>query len=369
VFNHASRGFFQFNHLMECGPESPYYDWFHIHGWPVNAFDLQHQPNYDAWWGMHSLPKFNTNNPAVRNFLWDVATFWLEQGIDGWRLDVPNEIDDDAFWQEFRRRCKAVNPDMYIVGEFWGEAQRWLQGDQFDGQMNYLLAGGTGFLCHDSLDNSDTVHTGYGYIHARNGHQFAGELDRIHNHLYAQPIVFSQMNMLGSHDTPRTMSIAQKDSRAVHLMYFCMMTVPGAPNIYYGDEIGLEGGRDPQCRRAFPWQNPQLWNNQLRLHLKRLIALRRQFAVLRRGDFNILFANDDIVIYRRQWEGETAVIAFNRSREAKQVSCPEGTRPNLVEQLVSRPTPLDITAPIALNAQSGRIWIGTPTGDNAASFQ
>lgn len=126
VFNHASRGFFQFNHLLENGPASPYKDWFIVHSWPLHAYDHQRPPNYAAWWNLHALPKLNTANPAVREFLWDVARYWIEQGIDGWRLDVPNEINDDEFWREFRRRVKEANPEAYIVGEIWGDATRWL---------------------------------------------------------------------------------------------------------------------------------------------------------------------------------------------------------------------------------------------------
>ncbi|MFC6662298.1 alpha-amylase family glycosyl hydrolase [Deinococcus multiflagellatus] len=137
VFNHASRGFFQFNDLLEQGEGSAYRDWFHPSAWPLNAYDESKPANYAAWWGNRALPKFNTDTPAVREFLWDVAEHWIRFGIDGWRLDVPNEIDDDAFWQEFRRRVKAINPDAYIVGEIWGDAHRWLAGDQFDAVMNY----------------------------------------------------------------------------------------------------------------------------------------------------------------------------------------------------------------------------------------
>lgn len=136
VFNHCSRGFFQFNSLMELGEHSPYVDWFHVKGWPLNAYT--DKPNYECWWNFPALPKFNTDCPDVREYLFSVGEYWMKRGIDGWRLDVPNEIDDDSFWQEFRRRVKKVNPDAYIVGEIWDEPSRWLKGDQFDGVMNDL---------------------------------------------------------------------------------------------------------------------------------------------------------------------------------------------------------------------------------------
>src|SRR3990172_7458370 len=146
VFNHASRGFWQFHHVLENGEGSPYVDWFYfdperlkgIRRWgayPATA-ELHALQNgagsleaigYQSWWNLPALPKFNTNTPAVREFLFGVAEYWIKFGIDGWRLDVPGEIDDDEFWREFRRRVRTINPEAYIVGEIWHEAQRWLQ--------------------------------------------------------------------------------------------------------------------------------------------------------------------------------------------------------------------------------------------------
>ncbi|MFQ5398646.1 MAG: glycoside hydrolase family 13 protein [Anaerolineae bacterium] len=360
VFNHASRGLFQFNHLLECGAESPYIDWFRVKSWPVNAYDENAPPTYDAWWGLHALPKFNTNSTAVREFLWNVGTYWLEQGIDGWRLDVPNEIDDDAFWQEFRRRCKAVNPDAYIVGELWGEAQRWLQGDQFDAQMNYLFTRAVfGFFVGDKMDQTDTGRTGLGHIRSLGAAEFANELDRICNRLYHPEIVLAQMNMLGSHDTPRMMTIARHDVTAVKLMFLCQMTMPGAPAIYYGDEIGMAGGRDPECRCAFPWHAPSSWNQELRQEVKQAIELRRATPALRRGDFRILHADDSVVVYQREVHQQTAVIAFNTAEEEREFLCPDSIRQLLAEKLVSAGGPLQPGQRVTLPGRSGRIWANT----------
>jgi neopullulanase len=358
VFNHASRGFFQFNHLMECGEESPYRDWFHVYSWPVNAFNAGEQPNYDAWWGMPSLPKLNTNNTAVREFLWQVAVHWLNQGTDGWRLDVPNEIDDDAFWQEFRRRCKAANPEAYIVGELWGDAQRWLQGDQFDGQMNYIFARAAfGFFVGDQMDQTDTGRSGYGQIPILTGKQFAAELERIHNQLYHPEIVLSQLNMLGSHDTPRMMTIAREDVTAVKLMVLCQMTIAGAPNIYYGDEIGLPGRHDPDCRRAFPWHDEASWNRELLAWYRQCIHLRRQTPALRRGDFHIIYATDHVVVYQRQYQGQTAVVAFNTANQDESFICPPLLANQLAEQMTPSGTILTGKQLYRLPKRSARIWV------------
>ena len=358
VFNHASRGFFQFNHLMECGQESPYTDWFHIHKWPINAFNEDETPNYFAWWGLHALPKFNTKTPAVREFLWNVATHWIAKGIDGWRLDVPNEIDDAAFWQEFRRRCKSINPEIYITGEFWGEAHQWLQGDQFDGQMNYMFTrAALGYFSGDNMDQSDTGRSGYGHIRTLNGHEFAEEIDRIFTRLYHPDVVFANMNMLGSHDTPRTATIARNDLHSLMCMYLLQMTSPGIPNIYYGDEIGLLGAHDPYCRAAFPWQDQTQWNVSLYEQIKKLIALRQKHAVLRQGDFEIIHATYQSVFYKRTFGEKTAVIGFNISNEPEQFEGFSEIPAHLNNQLNLAEPHLAANEPIRLLPKSGNLWI------------
>ena len=357
VFNHASRGFFQFNHLMENGSESPYVNWFHVYDWPLNAYLEDERPNYAAWWGLHALPKFNTDNPIVREFLWDVATYWLEQGIDGWRLDVPSEIDDDAFWREFRDRCKAINPEAYLVGELWGEAHRWLGGDQFDAQMNYpFTRAAFGFFGGHNLNQSDTVHTGLGFIERCEGKQFAETLTSIHKR-YHPEVVLAQLNVLSTHDTPRLFTIANKDLSTVRLMFLCQMTVAGAPNIYYGDEIALPGARDPDCRRAFPWDDESSWNLPLLEDVRRFIALRHATPALRRGDFAVLHATRNVVVYRRQYLGETAVVAFNAGRKAATFAITEESGGVLDDALDDEGERLVPGRPVTLGPRAGRVWV------------
>ena len=140
VFNHTGRGFFPFHDVLENGAESPYLDWFTIYGTPINAYDLSRPPDYDAWWRLHALPKLNTANPVVREYLMQVAEHWIRRGADGWRLDVPEEITTAGFWEEFRARVRAVSPEAYLVGEIWHAAPQWIAtGERFDGVMNYVL--------------------------------------------------------------------------------------------------------------------------------------------------------------------------------------------------------------------------------------
>ena len=139
VFNHASRGFWPFHHILENGSNSPYLDWFLIQGWPLRPYhsNAKRPPNYQCWWNLPALPKINIKNPGARKYILDVARHWVEFGIDGWRLDVPEDIDDPPFWRDFRKVVKGANPEAYIVGEIWHLAQEWLEGDRFDAVMNY----------------------------------------------------------------------------------------------------------------------------------------------------------------------------------------------------------------------------------------
>lgn len=157
VFNHVGRGFFPFNHVLECEQASPYIDWFHIKGFPLRAYDTHGHPNYKTWAGYRKLPKLNLSQPAARRFILEVARHWLEFGIDGWRLDAYKEIDED-FWRAFRQLVKGLNGDAYILGETWVDekhktASRWLSGDQLDAIMNYSFASTCiGFFIGDRLD-------------------------------------------------------------------------------------------------------------------------------------------------------------------------------------------------------------------------
>ena len=190
VFNHTGRGFFPFHHVMETGASSPYRHWFHIDdarldaGRPLLAYPPPGTPptelGYKAWWGLPALPKLNTGHPEVREFLMTVAEYWLRFGIDGWRLDVPGEIDDEPFWQEFRRRCKAIRPDAYLVGEIWRVAPEWLRGDRFDALMNYPLGEAIlGFAGMSNLDMAivSTHHEYRLWVRPLDGPAFAAQGD------------------------------------------------------------------------------------------------------------------------------------------------------------------------------------------------
>jgi cyclomaltodextrinase len=337
VFNHASRGFFQFNHIVENGPASPYVDWFYVKQYPLRPyFAPKGQQGYVAWWDLPALPKLKVETPAVREFLWDVATTWIDFGIDGWRLDVVEEIDDDEFWRELRRRVKAVNPEAYIVGEIWHDASRWLMGDQCDAVMNYLLSRAClGFFVGDNLLQAEVERSGYHSIATLDAEEFAATVEKILG-LYPRPITEVQFNMLGSHDTPRFKTLARGDDSAYRLSTLFQMTHPGAPSIYYGDEIGMEGGHDPACRAAFPWDE-RLWDQELRAFVKRCISLRKAYPALRWGDFAWLFKGQGVVAYSRRLADHVLVIVINSKQQPVTLDIPaasmeEGARLRYVWQ-------------------------------------
>jgi neopullulanase len=333
VFNHASRGFWQFHHVLENGIGSPYRDWFffdtaRLHGRrPWGAYpshdelralqsgeDSLQAIGYRGWWNLPALPKFNTNTQAVRAFLFGVAKYWIEFGIDGWRLDVPGDIDDDSFWQEFRYRVRQANSDAYIVGEIWHEAQRWLQGDQFDAVMNYELTKPTlAFVAGRHLDLRVTHQQSnyHGIHHAIDAHEFANRVDHNFN-LYKPDITYAQLNLLDSHDTPRFLSCVNGDKESLKMAWLFFFTYPGAPCIYYGDEIGIDGEHDPYSRKSFPWEETK-WDQDLRSVVKQLIALRKENPALRRGDFKRLWSADHIYAFSRSFEGKTFIMALNAS--------------------------------------------------------
>jgi len=321
VFNHASRGFFQFNHILENGPASPYLDWFFVNGWPLHAYDVRQKPNYAAWWGLHALPKFNTDTQAAREFLLGVARHWVKQGIDGWRLDVPAEIKDDSFWREFRQRVKEANPEAYIVGEIWHDARHWLQGDQFDAVMNYLFTKAClSFFIGRNLNVTLASGVGYYPIQPVRAEGFATAIDELLA-LYLPQATQTQLNLLDSHDTARFLTLARGDESALRLAILFMMCYPGAPCIYYGDEVGMEGGKDPDCRRAFQWDERR-WNIELLDYVKRCIAVRKAHPALRRGEYKSLFAQDDIYAFVRRLPNETLIGVFNAGTRPWELNVP-----------------------------------------------
>lgn len=322
VFNHTGRGFWPFHHVLENGASSPYRRWFHLDDAALDAGRslLAYPPTgtpasalgYEAWWGIPALPKLNTGEPAVREYLFGVAEHWLRFGIDGWRLDVPGEIDDETFWQEFRLRCRAIRPDAYLVGEVWHVSPEWLLGDRFDALMNYPLAEAIlGFVGGSELDLGIVRgHNEYaGSVVARDGAGFAHRLQELLV-AYDPATVAVQLNVLGSHDAPRMRTVLGGNAARVKLAILLQATLPGAPCLYYGDEIGLRGGNDPENRGAFPWEETH-WEPGLRDSIRALFRLRTAEPALRDGPLTVVGATESAMAFERGVGPARFVVAVN----------------------------------------------------------
>lgn len=321
VFNHASRGFFQFHDILENGENSAYVDWFTVRSFPLHAYAGDREHGYVSWWNLPALPKFNTNTPAVREYLLGIAKLWVEFGIDGWRLDVANEIEDDGFWREFRRRVREANPEAYIVGEVWVESQRWLQGDMWDAVMNYLFTRSCiGFFIGDEVDREQLDRTALSATRTLDAGGFAESIAWLQR-LYHPRVNGVMMNLLSSHDMARFVTLARGDQSALRLATLYQMTYPGAPSVYYGDEVGMEGAHDPDNRRAFVWSNAE-WDRDLLHFFQRAIALRKSSEALRRGTYRCVLARDGVHAHVREHGGETVLVALNTAREARRVDLP-----------------------------------------------
>ncbi|MBD2693408.1 glycoside hydrolase family 13 protein [Anabaena catenula] len=313
VFNHASRGIFSFHDILENGPHSPWVDWFKIEGWPLAPYTGDAPANYESWAGIRSLPVFNHDNPDVREYIMEIAEYWIKFGIDGWRLDVPFEIKTPGFWQEFRQRVKAINPDAYIVGEVWRDSREWLDGSQFDGVMNYLFTGPTiAFTAGDRVNLEQVKGRDYKTHPPLFAAEYAEKIEDLLK-LYPWEIQLTQLNLLASHDTARLITIAGGDIASFELATLLLLTFPGAPSVYYGDEVGLPGGLDPDSRRGFP--SAENWNLEiLNLH-KQLISLRHKYEALRIGEYQVLYARGELYIFARTLETEELIIAVNAGTE------------------------------------------------------
>lgn len=317
VFNHASRGFHYFNDILENGPHSPWVNWFKIEGWPLSAYDGDKPANYEGWIDNRALPEFNHHNPQAREFIMQVGEYWIEKGIDGWRLDVPFEVEAEGFWVEFRDRIKAINPEAYIVGEVWTDARQWLDGTQFDGVMNYLFTGpAIAFTAQQNVVMPLVENVDYYPYPALDAKGYAEKIDALLA-LYPWEIQQTQLNLLSSHDIARVLSVVGEDMTSMELATLLLLTFPGAPSLYYGDEVGLPGKLDPDCRRTFP--QPEDWNQSLLQTHKSLIALRRAHPALRVGKYQTLAAEGYCYVFARILEKEMVVVAVNVGENAVRI--------------------------------------------------
>ncbi len=271
VFNHCGYYFAPWQDVLEKGPESEYYDWFMINEWPFDKKGKAAKKGQYYTFGFYDgMPKLNTNNPKVRKYFIDICANWVEKyGIDGLRLDVANEISH-KFCKELNIRLKDINPDIYILGEIWHNALPWLRGDEFDAVMNYPLGESIkDFWIDKSLTNDD----------------FEYMINRCYT-MYMQQTNDVLFNLLDSHDTIRLRSTVKSlDEYFAQLAVFFAM--PGSPCIYYGTEIAMEGGFDPDNRRCMPWDDIEAGKYNERMDIiRKLIKLRKEEPLMKSRNFH-----------------------------------------------------------------------------------
>jgi glycosidase len=311
--NHGKDGAFQDGRI---NPRSPYAGWY--------TFDpKQTDPDRQVrgWVGVSSLPELNKGSPALRDFFYrapdSVMKLWLDRGASGWRMDVAPWVPDD-FWREWRAAIKAHRPDALTVSETWFDASKYLLGDMFDSSMNYIFR------------NAVLDYAGGGPAQA-----LVGNLEWLRE-AYPPQALHAMMNLLSSHDQARALHVLgwredAQDAAAIalakqrlKLAVFFQMSYPGAPSVYYGDEVGVTGGDDPYNRATYPWADlggrP---DEALRAEFKRLIALRREHAVLRRGSLEApLYVDAHVVVLARRLGPTWAITATNNDTLPRTVQVP-----------------------------------------------
>ena len=298
VFNHCGRGFFPFHDVMENDVHSPFIHWFHINQFPVRAYG---QFGYRGWQERPVLPILNLNNSETRRYFLNVVNYWTKQGIDGWRLDAVADVKGHRFWKELWHEVKAINPSAYLLAEIWGPGRKWVKPGQFDGGTNYLFREtALAYLIHRTIPKK----------------QFLTRLKRLLQ-MYPWEQTLSMVNVLGSHDTERLYTLAQGNIDRLKLTILFSFVFPGIPAIYYGDEIGMPGGKDPDNRRGMQW-NPTRWNDQLRTFTKRMIGIRKSLYPLRHGDWTVLpsmnSTNNLCLFLRRAKHQRTLILIHNQDQ-------------------------------------------------------
>ncbi len=352
VFNHCGYEHPFWQDVLKNGRDSKYYDYFYIVD-PERPIAPESQEgkfygehlNYRTFGFTEFMPKWNTANPEAREYLLSVAEFWVkEYGIDGWRLDVANEVSHE-FWREFRKRVKVLNPDIYILGENWLNSNPWLLGDQFDAVMNYEFTTPAVRFFGTNLRNQEP-YAPTEFMHAINELLIA----------YPKPVASSLFNLLDSHDTARILTLCGDNPDIAALAYVFQLTYAGSPSIYYGGEIGL-GGDERHNRRCMPWK-PEQQNRKLYETVRRLIALRQEHPSFREVDIEWLQADDDkrTLIYRKNAPSETLYVLIHHSAEPQSADVPEDWKGRSLTDLMTGET-VDGDAPLKLGPYGFRLLL------------
>ncbi len=288
VFNHI--GFYsnQFQDVIAKGKNSQYWDWFYIQGDKIDVNNINYECVGDYKW----MPKLRYSSNALREFILSIGEYWIkETGIDGWRLDVADEVDF-TFWPEFRKAVKKLDPNTLLIAETWRDGRDLLRGDQMDTVMNYQFRDSViDYFIKNSIDSA----------------MFKQRIEDIMYH-YPLPVHNILYNLLGSHDTDRIMSVSDGNEKSMKLAIAFLLTFPGMPVVYYGDEIGLNGENDPSCRNTMKWDSIDY---KIHHFYQSMIHFRNSHHSLRYGDFTHLNVDSKLYCFTRSEEEEIIIVIFN----------------------------------------------------------
>ncbi len=307
VFNHSGQNFAQFQDVVKNGEKSKYYDWFYIKKYSPNFDEME----YDSFAFVKNMPKINTANKEARKFLLDVVEYWTEgTNIDGWRLDVSDEIEMD-FWIDFRKLVKGINNQAIIIGENWHNSYAWLTGNRFDCVMNYPVTKAcVDFFAHNKIDTQ----------------KFCDDISNILM-WYSEQVNLSQLNFLDSHDTPRLLTLCKNNKSRVYIALAFLYSYIGIPCIYYGTEVGLNGGEDQDCRQMFDW-NENTWDKETLSFTKQLINIRKDNIALREGKIR-LWVKDNVLYLLRKHKTQSVITVINNTDKDKNIEIENGFNPIL----------------------------------------
>jgi glycosidase len=320
VYNHSGFRHPFFQDVIKNGKDSIYYDCFYIidQSKPLLSFQVlddgridrksvqavfkdKQKLNYRTFAFTPYMPKLNTSHPLMKKHLFDAATYWINEfNIDGWRLDVSDEVSHQ-FWREFRQKIKQAKSDAYIIGENWANSYPWLKGDQYDGVMNYEFLFIIWNYFGTNIDHKQYTSTEFKY---RINHVLAS---------YPRNVITAMYNLVDSHDTTRILEICANNINLVKLPYLFMFTLPGAPSVFYGGEIGLSGKHDPDNRRCMIWDETKQ-NQDLKTHIQKLIYLRKTYPALKQPSVKWIETNDkgEYIIYQK---ADITIIISKRYKE------------------------------------------------------
>lgn len=310
VFNHTGYDHPMWLDVLEKGQESKYAQWYMVNKWPIERGRDTKDGRYYSFAFAEYMPKLNTNNPEVQDYLLDIIKFWIDTfDIDGLRFDVGNEVSH-SFLKAIRYMTKRIKNDFYLLGEIWHDSISWLLGDEYDSVMNYPLT---------------TAIADFWVYKNRDRQSFEYDINRCFTMYYSQvnDVLF---NLLDSHDTNRLFDKCHKNIDIFYQQLAVLFTMPGSPCIYYGTEVALDGGYDPDCRRCMPWSDIDAGKLDDKLsEMKSLISMRKTIQACKSRNFHFPndIAKDRVISYLKIGDNESLQIYLNCENEEVEIPLPE----------------------------------------------